>query len=442
MPTSPLTDLLQQVRRSELLKKWENTSDGQLLECWVRGRDSVALETLVLRHGPMVWGICCRALPSHHDAEDAFQAAFLVFVKKVATVRTPELLANWLYGVALQTARKARQAALKRQAREKQVTQLPEPKDMPHDQEFGPDLRRQLDEELGRLPDKYRTVILLCDVQGKSRPEAARQLRLPEGTVASRLARGREMLAKRLTRRGVTVSGATLAVALSRQAVSASVPTMVLSNTIKVATLLAAGEGAGAVSAQVSALTKGVLTTTSLPKLKTAAIVLLIASLVLAGGLVTHRSVVGSWLPFPSPPPVTADPGSEADARAIAAYLPWARAVLNSGAPPGPGFERQRKIIEKNATTSLDTKTGYWTVTYDAPFSEFPDGRFRIEHPEEMMWVHLKVVLWKRPRDQQTRGQQINVAVRPENPPKLDNPNWVNWEVIDNGVVFKSGPRK
>src|SRR5262245_10162288 len=179
MPTNPLIDHLQQVRRTELLKQWESTTDGQLLECWVRRRDSAALETLVLRHGPMVWGICRRALPSHHDAEDAFQAAFLVFVRKAASVRTPELLANWLYGVALQTARKARQAAAKRQIREKQVPQLPEPKGTSKDQEFEPDLQPLLDEELGRLPDKYRIVILLCDLQGKSRPEAARQLRLP-----------------------------------------------------------------------------------------------------------------------------------------------------------------------------------------------------------------------------------------------------------------------
>ena len=131
MATNPLIDHLQHVRRIELLKKWENTTDGQLLECWVRRRDSVALETLVLRHGPMVWGVCCRALPTHHDAEDAFQTAFLVFVRKAASVRTPELLANWLYGVALQTARKARQAAAKRQAREKQVAVMPEPKGGP-----------------------------------------------------------------------------------------------------------------------------------------------------------------------------------------------------------------------------------------------------------------------------------------------------------------------
>jgi RNA polymerase sigma factor (sigma-70 family) len=299
MAKYPLIDLLQNVRRIELLREGESTTDGQLLECWVRRRDSVALETLVLRHGPMVWGVCCRALPTHHDAEDAFQTAFLVFVRKAASVRTPELLANWLYGVALQTARKARPAAAKRQAREKQVTKLAEPKEMSQDQEFGPDLQRLLDEELGRLPDKYRIVILLCGVQSKSRAEAARQLRLEEGTVGSRLARGRAMLAKRLARRGLTVSAATLAAALTPQVASASVPTLVLSKTIKVASLLAAGEGAGAVPAQDLALTKGVRTTMSLLRWKMAALVLLLAGLVLAGGLVTHHLKP----PPPSNPP-------------------------------------------------------------------------------------------------------------------------------------------
>jgi RNA polymerase sigma factor (sigma-70 family) len=309
MPTNPLIDVLQHVRRTELLREGQNTTDGELLECWVRRRDSVALEALVLRHGPMVWGICCRALPNHHDAEDAFQAAFLVFVRKAASVRTPELLANWLYGVALQTARKARQAAGKRQAREKQVPQLPEPKARSQNQQFGPDAQRLLDEELGRLPDKYRIAVLLCYFQGKSRPEAARQLRLPEGTVGSRLDRGRTMLARRLARRGLTVAPDTLAVALPRQAPSTGVPAVLLSNTIKAASLLAAGEGVGAVTAQVSALAKGVGTTIPLPKWKTAALVLFIGGFVLAGGLVTNhilappQNTPGPNTPGPKPAP-------------------------------------------------------------------------------------------------------------------------------------------
>src|SRR5262249_32060223 len=159
------------------------------------------------------------------------------------------------------TAGKARQMAAKRDAREKQMAATPEPTMEPQDRVLGLELRALLDEELGRLPDKYRIAVVLCDLEGKSRPEVAQQLRLPAGTVASWLARGRALLAKRLVRRGVGVSAASLAAALPQQAASGSLPAALLANTIKVSTLLAAGEvaAAGATSAQVSSLTEGAL---------------------------------------------------------------------------------------------------------------------------------------------------------------------------------------
>src|SRR5262249_30743344 len=138
---------------------------------------------------------------------------------------------------------------------------------------------------LSRLPDKYRVVILVCDLQGKTRKEAARQLELPEGTVAGRLARARGMLAQRLARHGLAVSGATLAEVLSRGAASACVPTSVVSATIKAASLVAAGQAAtaGVISAKVVALTEGVLKTMLLTKLKITTVLLLAAGIVTAG---------------------------------------------------------------------------------------------------------------------------------------------------------------
>src|SRR5262249_25761968 len=156
------------------------------------------------------------------DAEDAFQATFLVLVRKAASIRSRELLANWLYRVAFKTARKARQVATKRYARETQMALIPEPGVEPHDSAYAPELRALLDEELSRFPDKYRIAILLCDLEDRSRLEVAQQLRLPEGTVGSRLARGRAMLAKRLVRRGVSVPAAALATILPQQAASGS----------------------------------------------------------------------------------------------------------------------------------------------------------------------------------------------------------------------------
>src|SRR5262249_22626196 len=155
-------------------------------------------DCLVRRHAPMVWGVCRRTLANHHDAEDAFQATFLVLVRRAASIRSREVLVNWLYRVARTTARKARQTAAKRSARAKQVVAMPEPEVESHDRGFGPELRGLLDEELIRLPEKFRIAVLLCDLEGKSRTETAQQLGLPEGTVASRLARGRALLAKRL----------------------------------------------------------------------------------------------------------------------------------------------------------------------------------------------------------------------------------------------------
>src|SRR6516162_7834384 len=127
MATSQMSGIIQHLRRTVLLRDGVGLTDRQLLEDYVSRRDEAALEALVLRHGPMVWCVCRRVLANQHDAEDAFQATFLVFVRKAASIASRELLANWLYGVAYQTSRKARATAAKRQARERQVTEMPEP---------------------------------------------------------------------------------------------------------------------------------------------------------------------------------------------------------------------------------------------------------------------------------------------------------------------------
>src|SRR5215468_6050463 len=237
MATGQTGEVLRRLRRAVLLRGEAGLTDGQLLESFLSRHDEAAMEVLVRRHGPMVWGVCRRVLGNHHDAEDAFQAAFLVLVRRAASITSRELLANWLYGVAHQTALKARATTARRRWRERQVADVPEP--VVADQDRWDDLRPVLDQELSRLPDKYRAVIVLCDLEGKSRKEAAGQLGCAEGTVASRLARARTMLAKRLTLRGVALSGGALAAVLSRQAASAGVPTSVVTSAIEAATLVA-----------------------------------------------------------------------------------------------------------------------------------------------------------------------------------------------------------
>jgi RNA polymerase sigma factor (sigma-70 family) len=252
----------------------------------------------------MVWGVCRRVLRGHHDAEDAFQATFLVLVRKAASITSRELLANWLYGVAHKTALKARGSVAKRKGRERQVTEMPEPAAIRQDQwrEF----QTLLDEELSRLPDRYRAVIVLCDLEGETRQKAAGYLGLPEGTVASRLSRARAMLAKRLTKRGVTLSGAGLAAVLVEQAASAGVRKSVAASTIKFAILSEAGKAAaaGAISVKVAALTEGVMKAMLLSKLKSVLTVVLLLGCMAAGvAMLTCDTAAGVPAPLKKEPP-------------------------------------------------------------------------------------------------------------------------------------------
>ena len=300
MAGSQTSEVVQHLRRAVLLRDGAGLTDGQLLDDYLSRRDEAALAALVRRHGPMVWGVCGRVLRNHHDAEDAFQATFLVLVRKAAAVVPREKVANWLYGVAHQTALKASATTAKRRARERQVTEMPEPAGT--EQALWHDLQPLLDQELSRLPDKYRIAIVRCDLEGKTRKEAARQLGVPEGTLAARLARGRVRLAKRLVRHGLGMSGATLAVVLAQNIASAGVPTSVESSTVNAASLFAAGKvaTAGLIPAKVVALAEGVIKAMFLTKLKIIAAVLFatgvlgIAVGALAGSGPTRAAVQGA----------------------------------------------------------------------------------------------------------------------------------------------------
>lgn len=282
MATDQLARVIRTLRDASLHNDGAGLTDGQLLENYVRGRREAALAALVHRHGPMVWGVCRRALPSHQDAEDAFQATFLVLVRKAASIASRELVANWLYGVARQTARKANATIARRGARERQVTKMPEPAMEQQEDNLQP----LLDQALSCLPDKYRAVVLLCELEGKTRKEVARQLKVPEGTVASRLATARTMLARRLLRQGVVLSSGALAALLAQNLASANMPPGLASNTIRAASLWAAGRAAaaGAISTRVAALAEGVLKAMMMSKLKTALAWLLVIGMLGLGG--------------------------------------------------------------------------------------------------------------------------------------------------------------
>ncbi len=247
-------------------------TDGQLLEQFLVWRDQVAFAALVRRHGPMVLAVCNRVLGNATDAEDAFQATFLVLVRKARSLTAHAVLGGWLHGVARHTALKAKVAAARRRVKEQAS-----PRREAQGDEVRNDWLPLLDEELGRLPEKYRLPIVLCDLEGRNRKEAAQLLRVPEGTVAGRLARARVLLAKRLSRHGLVVMGGSLAVTLSQNVEAACVPALLVASTNKAATVLAAGQSAATsvISSQVASLTEGVLKLMLLTKLKIATTVLL-----------------------------------------------------------------------------------------------------------------------------------------------------------------------
>jgi RNA polymerase sigma factor (sigma-70 family) len=288
MADGRVSSFLRQLGGGALSRDGGALTDGQLLECFLRDRDELAFEALVRRHGPMVLGVCRRVVSNTHDAEDAFQATFLALVHKAAAVVPRELVGHWLYGVAYRTALNARRLAARRGARELQVDKMPE-REVTEPQP-SPDLRPLLDRELSRLPEVYRVPVVLCDLGGKPRQEVARQLSVPEGTVSSRLARGRELLRKRLVRRGLMLTGVALVPALT-EAASAAVPPPLLRATLEVGVLVATGRAAGAVSAPVACLLRMVLREMVVAKLKVAAVVLLAVALVgLAAGLAVRQA--------------------------------------------------------------------------------------------------------------------------------------------------------
>jgi RNA polymerase sigma factor (sigma-70 family) len=245
-------------------------TDGQLLGRFVDHGDGEALGALVHRHGSMVWGVCRRILHDDHDAEDAFQATFLVLVRRAAAVAPREKVGLWLHGVARQTALKARAVKARRRGRERPVPVVPAAGGKR--EERTDERLLELDRELSRLPEKYRAPIVLCELEGRSHREAAEQLRWPIGTLSGRLSRGRALLARRLSRRGPMPVIGPLGLMFARDVASACVPSSVLSSTIRAVTLGAASPAAGLISPRVAALSEGVIKIMMLTKLRSVVI--------------------------------------------------------------------------------------------------------------------------------------------------------------------------
>ena len=276
-----LETVLQPIRKLAAAQAAQALPDRALLDRFSAEHDEAAFAALLERHGAMVLGICRRVLRNGHDAEDASQATFLVLARKAATIQKKESVASWLHGVAFHVATNLKRDLARRSARE---TPLLESAGADGASEASwREVQAMLDEELARLPEHYRCPLILCYLEGKTRDEAAAVLGWGLATLRGRLERGRERLRARLNRRGLTLSAALFAHALTESSASAALPAALVALTVKAALLRGANVGgAGGVSARVAALTEGALTTLSSGKAKGA---LAILGVVLAAGI-------------------------------------------------------------------------------------------------------------------------------------------------------------
>jgi RNA polymerase sigma factor (sigma-70 family) len=332
-----LGTFVEQLRRLIGPRPAPDHSDGQLLERLADGRDESALDTLVRRHAGLVWGVCRRLLADPNDAEDAFQATFVVLVRKAKGLDRRGSLAGWLHGVAYRVAVRARVNAVRRATYERQAR--PMPTSAPPGEPGRDELRRVLDEELNRLPEKYRLPLVLCHLEGKTNEEAAALLRWPVGTVKGRAARAREALRRRLERRGLALSAAAMAGRLAEEAALAA-PTELLAATVQTGLRVATGAGA---PTSISILAEGVIHTMFVTKLKMAALLLLAVGVAVAGAGVLRHQVRASGdsaiaaVPGDDPAPKTGELAKE-----------------DKGKTDPAGVPLELKLVAKKGSYALD----------------------------------------------------------------------------------------
>jgi RNA polymerase sigma factor (sigma-70 family) len=299
MSSSALADGIRHLRGQLAAHERHAESDEQLLHAFLSRRDDSAFAVLVRRHGPMVLHVCRRVLGHEQDAEDAFQAVFLVLARNAASLRNKTLLASFLHGTAYRTAMKAKQSAARRRKHEGRTPARPQAD--PAEELSWREVRALLDEEIARLPAKYHIVFVFFYLENLSRAETARRLGLTDAAVAKRLAEARKRLAQRLTRRGVELTAVLAATSLATPSASA-LPAGLMASTLKVVLATTAGEGlAGVVSASVAELVKDAATTMMVSKAKIATIVFLSLSL-LGGAGVWLNAQPKATVPLPAQP--------------------------------------------------------------------------------------------------------------------------------------------
>ena len=383
-------------------------SDRLLLERYkAGGRDwagEAAFAALVGRHGPMVLGVCRQLLGDAQHAEDAFQAVFLVLARKARSIRDPDLLGNWLYGVAIRTARCDRRRIARRLRREEDYTMrgpgtgsgVPaEPTAPPADR---PVIDREQAEaihnEVDRLPRTFRLPVVLCYFEGLTLDEAARRLRCPAGTLHSRLARARERLRIRLVRRGVALPAAVLTAVLAPRPASASIPPLLCDSTTRAAIHFAARHAAlGAIAAPAAALAQEVLRTMLIHKLRFLGMTLLFVGAVATGAGYWNHSLAMRGEPVQVPParqpPITAQPGA-ADQQPAPGRMFVAGRVLDPSGKPAAGVPVD--IMGRSRTPDLGADGRIAPYEVLGSGATDGEGRFHLDVPRTASVHFLDVI--------------------------------------------------
>jgi RNA polymerase sigma factor (sigma-70 family) len=391
MNSNPLPAGIRHLRDRMAAQGRNGESDEQLLHAFTTRRDEDAFAVLVRRHGPMVLHVCRRVLEQQQDAEDAFQAVFLLLAKSAAGLRNKSSLAGFLHGAAYRIALTAKRSAARRRKHEGSLGARTEPRSPldPAEELSWREVRTLLDEEIARLPDKYRTVFVLCYLENLSQAEAARRLGLKERTLSSRLTEACKQLGRRLARRGVELTAVLSAMALAQQSASA-LPAGLTATTIKAALATATGEGfAGIVSSSVVELVQSATASVILGKAKMATALLLTATLLAGAGAWTCRI-----LAMPQPIETSAGPGVPEQNVGTRSKVPQEKSdsmtvtgrVLDPDGKPAASarvFVDPQTPDEKLLDSATTGKDGRFSFTFPRsrlvdPETKFPLTRVRI----------------------------------------------------------------
>ncbi len=419
MSSSTMQSDVRNLRRLLAAQGRQDESDEQLLHAFTDRRDDSAFAVLVRRHGPMVFRVCRRVLGHEHDAEDAFQATFLVLARNAASLRNKTSLASFLHGTAYRTAMKAKQSAARRGKHEGRAPARPPVN--PCEEISWREVRTLLDEEIARLPEKYQTAFVLCCLENLSQAEAARRLGLKERTLSSQLAAARKRLGKRLARRGVELTAVLTMAALASPPASA-LPAGLMASTIEAALATAAGEGlTGLVSMSVAELVKSAATAAMVSKIKIVTVVLLTATVLSGAGVWLSAKDYGTnLLSGGRQPPESANTrGADAPRSGglSAKMVPIQGRVLDPDGKPKAGAKLVLLRGGKHQQLGATTADGRFTLTIpkeakDGHLIAQADG-YGIDFVDLLPGDGKKLIEFRLVKDRAIRGCVVNTEGKP-----------------------------